>query len=433
MRLDRFDLPLTAMDGAAATDYAAAVDLLLSGNEGADVLLDRAIAADPDLALAHAAKARLLQVAARFEEARAAAAVAARLAPTLTPRERGHIDAVALAVGGRGSEALASAKAHLGRFPRDGLVLSLAVGVYGLIAMSGRCRHHAEQLDLLAGLAPSWGAHWWLQGFHGWALIETGRLAPGIDLVERALAAAPRFAHAAHARAHGFAEAGDAAGGAAFLASWLPGYARASQLHCHLNWHMALCALEQGDAARALALHDDAIAPAVARSAPMPTLADGASLLWRCALDGADVGARWDGAADLARRAFPGPSLAFADLHAAMAEAAIGDSAAAAARAAGLERLAAAGTLAAGPVAALLARGIAAYAAARWDEAAQALAAAVPELPRIGGSHAQRAVLEDTLIRAEQRAGRTEAAAARLRARLARRPSPRDERWLAGA
>ena len=45
---DRFDLPLTS-----AT--AAAVDLLLSANTGADALLGRAIAADAEFALAHIA------------------------------------------------------------------------------------------------------------------------------------------------------------------------------------------------------------------------------------------------------------------------------------------------------------------------------------------------------------------------------------------
>ena len=50
---DRFGLKLTTTSPKAAQDYVAAVDLMLSANHGAEALLDRALAADPDFALAH--------------------------------------------------------------------------------------------------------------------------------------------------------------------------------------------------------------------------------------------------------------------------------------------------------------------------------------------------------------------------------------------
>ena len=65
------------------------------------------------------------------------------------------------------------------------------------------------------------------------------------------------------------------------------------------------------------------------------------------------------------------------------------------------------------------------------DAAADKLGAALPELARLGGSHAQREVFEDTYIAACLRAGRHDKAAERLTARLARRPSARDRDWLA--
>ena len=51
------------------------------------------------------------------------------------------------------------------------------------------------------------------------------------------------------------------------------------------------------------------------------------------------------------------------------------------------------------------------------------------ELVRIGGSHAQRELWEDTLIVAYLRAGHGEKAAGRISARLDRRPSARDAAW----
>jgi hypothetical protein len=59
------------------------------------------------------------------------------------------------------------------------------------------------------------------------------------------------------------------------------------------------------------------------------------------------------------------------------------------------------------------------------------LDAALDDLPRIGGSHAQREVVEDSLIIALLGSGQSAKAARLLRSRLARRPSARDEGWLA--
>ena len=55
------------------------------------------------------------------------------------------------------------------------------------------------------------------------------------------------------------------------------------------------------------------------------------------------------------------------------------------------------------------------------------------EVVRIGGSHAQREIIEDTFIVALIRSGDLPRARALLDRRLHRRPSPRDMRWLAAA
>jgi hypothetical protein len=89
---DRFDLPITSASAAAVDDYLAAIDLLLSANTGAEQHLARAIANDPDFALAHIAHARVLQLQARRPEARAAAARAEAFRDRVPLREKGHID-----------------------------------------------------------------------------------------------------------------------------------------------------------------------------------------------------------------------------------------------------------------------------------------------------------------------------------------------------
>jgi hypothetical protein len=80
-----------------------------------------------------------------------------------------------------------------------------------------------------------------------------------------------------------------------------------------------------------------------------------------------------------------------------------------------------------------LCAGAAAFARGDYVEAVEWLGGALPELVRIGGSHAQREVFEDTYIVACLRAGERGKAADCLNARLARRPSARDQRWLGEA
>ena len=53
-----------------------------------------------------------------------------------------------------------------------------------------------------------------------------------------------------------------------------------------------------------------------------------------------------------------------------------------------------------------------------------------PQLTRIGGSHAQREVFEDTVLEAYLRAEQFDKAEEMLRERLSRRETPRDTFWL---
>jgi hypothetical protein len=428
---DRFGHSLTVTSAAAAEDYRRAVDLMLSANIGAEALLDRALAADPDFALAQIARARLLQVQARMAEARQAAAAARALCGQVTPREARHIETIALTIDGNGPEAMALLEEHVAEHPRDALVLSLALGVFGLLGFSGRADHHEAQLALLERLAPRWSEDWWFLTYLGWARIETGDVARGAAEVERALALNPRNAYAAHARAHGYFEAGEAEAGAAFVAAWLPGYDRYSQLHCHLSWHQALFELARGEAERARELYLDAVRPGVSHAPPLFNLADAASFLWRWRVYGASppLDHEWADVLAHARRYFPAAGMHFADIHAVLAEAAGG------AESGAEQRMLRAGELARGaPQFAIvpdLCAGAAAFARGDYRQAAVRLGAALPELARVGGSHAQREVFEDTYIVACLRAGEPEPARARLMQRLARRPSARDRDWLA--
>jgi hypothetical protein len=100
-----------------------------------------------------------------------------------------------------------------------------------------------------------------------------------------------------------------------------------------------------------------------------------------------------------------------------------------------LRGLADQGDALAGEVTLPLVQGINAFAHGAYGEAVRLMGPIFDEprldqIARIGGSHAQREVFEDTMLEAYLRAEQFDQAEAMLRARLQRRASARDLFWL---
>jgi hypothetical protein len=424
MTRDRYGLSLSTSSAVAGQAYAEGVDRFLAAHAGAEECFDRAVAADPAFALAHVGRARSLQLLGKGALAQEAAAQAHALTPALDRRERRHVEALGLAVAGQGAHALALIREHVAEFPRDAMALAAANGVYGLIGFSGRQERNEEMLALLESVAPAYGDDWWFLGAHGFARTEALGWKAGAPLIERALALAPRNAHAAHAWAHVCYERGADRDGTAFVAGWLPQYPKAGPLHCHLSWHQALFELALGRPEAALVLYEASIRPGASRCAPFSTLVDSASLLWRRELAGAR---RWPDAwsvvAQHARVSFPAIGISFADLHCAVALAAAGDTEGVARWVGLLREGVEQGRVPAGPVVPVVAEAMDAFARGRYEDVVRALAPVVEQLVRVGGSRAQRDLFEHTLLAAYLRAGRTADARALLARRIDRRPS----------
>ena len=417
---DRHGLPRSTSSPAACAAYERGVDLLLAAQDGAEAAFTEALAADPAFALAAIGRARILAICGRAAEAREAAALARKLVTDASPRERQHVEAIALGVEGRRAEAIAATRAHLAEFPRDVMVLAPATGVFGLIGFSGARDREVEMLALLEGLAPLYEGDWWFTSAYAFALVEAGHAARGRPLAERALTLNRDNANAVHVYAHACYEQGDDAAAAPYLESWLPGYAHGGTLHCHLWWHVALFAVVRADFERAWSAFTTWIAPGASWGPPLNTLTDTTSLLWRAELAGAPrEAARWAAAHDHARSAFPRIGVPFADVHVALAAAGAGDATALAALAEALREHEAAGRQPAGPVVRALAEAFGAFARADYAGTIERLAPLVDEHVRIGGSRAQRDLVEHTLLAAYLRAGRK----SDVETMLARRPA----------
>src|ERR1700761_5898106 len=279
---DRYGLPLSTHSSEAASVYRDGIDLMLSAWPGAAEAFERAVAADPDFALAHVARGRIHSMYQQGEAARKEAATARDLIKRRgSEREKSHVETLALAVEGQLPAALASALKHVESWPRDAVVLSLPLGAFGLFAFSGMADHDQARQDLCERYAAHYGEDWWFLSNHGWSMTENGEVRRGRAMTERAFELRRDNAYTAHALLHAMFEDGSVADADALIMQWIGGYDRSGILYGHILWHQALGALEHGDAAKALATYADVLRPGVTAAPPLNVMSDCASLLWR--------------------------------------------------------------------------------------------------------------------------------------------------------
>ncbi len=399
MALDRNGYALTT-NREAAEAYNAGLDKLLSANAGAAADFERAIAADPDYAPAYAALARCHQVYGDRARAKAAIAAAREKAPKFSGREASLVACLGFVLDGKGAEALAAIQAHMREFPRDALALSPVCGVFGIYGFSGRAGRDQDLRDYLDTLETGFGDDWWFLVQHGFARIETGDVARGAAKVDRAMELFPREANGAHIRAHAHYELGEARAGYAALAEWMMPYPRDALMYCHLDWHRALWALDLGKADDAWAIYRKSVAPGALWGPSLNVATDSASFLLRAEFAGSPrATGEWKRVADYIRAEFPRAGIAFVDVHALLAASMAGDDEAFIERKSGLR----------GPAVDMVAglgEAFRSYAKADYGSAAASLAPLLPAHERIGGSRAQRDLLEVHYLQALRHAGR---------------------------
>lgn len=402
--------------------------------------LDTAIEADPAWPLPHAVKAGFLLSLTEPGQIDAAAqhlADARALVHAATPvREHAHLDALQLVLEGRWAAACRVWDLLLIDEPNDALALQWAQlwDFYRGDAAALRARP--------ARALPAWDeddplfAH--VLALWAFGLEECHRYDEAEDAGRRALALDPRAPWAVHAVAHVMEQQGRFDDGGAWLRAHQPAWTEGNGFAVHLWWHAALFRLEGLDLAGSLRVLDGHLSGEQLQIGLQRV--DAASLLWRLHLLGADVGERcralaaaWG--ADGQQR--PG-YYAFNDVHALMALLGAGDVGRAEHRLARCAERAMAGDDArrdnhamAREVGLPLARGLLAFAKGDFDAAADQLYAVRGQTQRFGGSHAQRDVVDLTLLAACARgSGRRALGRALLNERMLAKPAtPLTRHW----
>ncbi|MEO5734239.1 MAG: tetratricopeptide repeat protein [Rubrivivax sp.] len=400
--------------------------------------LDRAIAADPGWTLPHVMKAGALlglTDAVLLPEARRHIDAASARAESAPPRERAHLKAVELLADGRWQAACCVWDGLLLEHPRDALAL-----------------HSAQLWDFYRGdvqslwqrparALPAWDEadplHAHVLSLVAFGLEENHFHAQAEEAGRRALAAEPRAPWAIHAVAHVMEMQGRYEEGAVWLRQHQSAWAEGNGFAGHLWWHKCLFRLEAMDTTGVLRLVDTHLSGDTLQVTAQRI--DAVSMLWRLHLLGNDLSAQFRAVlADWSPERCEAGHYAFNDLHVVLALLG-GDNvqdaeawvARCAERALEAEDARRSNHLVSREVGMPLMRGLLALARGDADGAVDLIYPVRNAAQRLGGSHAQRDLIDHTLLAAAAQGGRRALGHALLNERQMARPlTPLTRHWI---
>lgn len=421
-RTDRWGCPVFAARQEAVGLLDEATEQLVSLSGEPTTLAEQAAACDPDLVLARVLQAYLALYAGSVSELERARALLGSLDPSVADtgeRELLHLRAARSWASGEWDSATGFLERALRRDNRDLLALKVAQDIHFFL---GNQQDLRDVVERVAGAWPSdRPGHGYVCGMLAFGLEENGDYGGAEEQAHRALRANPGDVWAVHAQAHIFEMRGAQRHGIAFLERTAGDWS-SSYFATHNWWHQALYHLELGELDEALALYDGPIRGT--RSGAWLDVDDAASLLWRLHLFGVEVGERARMLLGDLGEVSGEPVSVFNDWHALMVaglakrwdvtdqvilanRSAPEGSNRRAVEAAGLQLL----------------EGFAAFAGGEVDRALRRLIDIRPKARVVGGSHAQRDVIDLTLMAAAARAGDLPLVQALLAERVERRPS----------
>lgn len=392
------------------------------GNPVATV--DAALNETPDMVMGYVLRAYLHLLG--TEPAGIPVAVAAHAAAATLPaneRESRHLRAVALMTEGRWRAAARVLEDIAIDHPLDVLALQVGQQVDYLTGDSRMLRDRiARALPAWTMDMPAWHA---VAGMLAFGLEETGDYVRAERYGRQAVEIEPRDGWAQHAVAHVMEMQGRRRDGIAWMRAAPQAWAQDSFLAMHNHWHLALFHLGLDEIDEVLALFDGAMTDRA--QGLVFDFVDMSALLWRLHLRGIDTGDRWrivaDGWTSLAARSL----YAFSDMHAMMAFAATGRTAQMRSLIDAQETALAGEGDNAGFIAEVgrsATRAIAAFGEGDYASTVRLLRPIRHVSHRFGGSHAQRDIIDLTLIEAAQRDGQRTLAEALRAERAFARPEP---------
>ncbi|AHH94779.1 tetratricopeptide repeat protein [Kutzneria albida] len=429
MRHDQHGVPLTAATPTAVAEFDRAVDSLLHLRADVGDLAERAVAEDPLLPMGNALRVYLSVLSTDPQLVVATTDEFAKFTSLADPAAMTETERLHLGAAGRLLQGDLTGAAELltevsARQPRDALALAIGHQLDFLLGAAGALR------DRIGAVLPSWSVadpHFAnLLGMYAFGLEECGHWAEAEQTGLRAMAMDAADVWSIHAVGHTHEMRGRHAEGITLFDQRREDWDGANLMRVHIWWHYCLFLLEAGDPDRALAIYDAELAPS--GSEGLLEVLNGASLLWRMRLADLPVADRWPALAATWPARMSTPFSAFNDMHAVMCYVGAGDERAAeeliADRRRYLGQVSGSVTNAAmtARVGLPVCEALLAFGRERYAEAVDLLWPVRRRVHEFGGSHAQRDVVQRTLVEAALRSGRTEQARVLVGERVSLRP-----------
>jgi hypothetical protein len=408
-------------EAAAAYDQAVRAFNLVHGD--AVGRFDAACNAAPEFVMAYLGKAWVFALANDPGLLTQAETLVETVRPLrLNEREQVHLAALTHLVRGARAAAVAVLDRHLMSCPFDVVAHQGAAITDGFLGRFHWVRDRsARALPFWSKNQPGYGT---LLAMHGFGLEEAGDYTRAEDESRAAAELEPLSFWPHHTVAHVMEMTGRPEDGLGWMTAREALWSTPSHMNqVHIWWHKALFHLELGQHDAALALYDGPI-----RTTQRPialSLTNATALLWRLDTLGVDTGDRWAEQADLWQDHADGKCLVFTDIHASIAQLRAGREALVERRLKTMRETASSGAEAAGlyrTVGIPIVEGFVAFHRGAYGDAVALLLPVRFDLWQIGGSYAQRDVVNWTLTEAGLRAGQRDVAVSLAHERLATRP-----------
>ncbi|MBR8833271.1 MAG: tetratricopeptide repeat protein [Stigonema ocellatum SAG 48.90 = DSM 106950] len=401
---DAQGLEVTTDSTAAIAAINRFIDEALSYGQDAEAAIFQGIAADPTCAMIHAyAAAHFLSLenALAWKKAKRHLQAAQEHLEQITNRERLYVQAIAAWSAGAIDQAIVLHEVIAHNFPRD--LISVQQGQYHYFYLGDKQR----LLKIAQKVLPANRENHYLYGMVAFGLEQCHQLTEAEAMGRTAISMNRYDPWAHHAVAHVMETEGRVDDGIAWMESLADTWENCnSMLYTHNWWHVALYYLELGNEQKVLALYDTRVWGRAQKDSSKDQVG-AIALLLRLELQGIDVGDRWQKLSTYLLPRLHEHALAFQDLHYLYALARGGHRDWVTQMQLSMQKHAET----VNPyqqqnwstVAIPAAKAMVAHAYGDWSTAIALLKPLLPQLHKIGGSHAQRVLFERVYLDALSR------------------------------
>ncbi len=288
---DQRDLALTVADSRAVEIFDEAVEAVVRFRGDPVAILDRALEIDDRFVLAHCLSAMMNTIgnaSSRLEAARLSIDRARGAVKGAQERERLHVAAVEAWFDSNLDRASRIYQQILFDHPRD--LMALFAGHWLDFYRGDAPGRYGRVARVLSDWDESVPGHHWLLGMYAFGLEEVGQFRRAEFCGRRAVECDPGDAWGVHAVAHVMEMEGRLEEGVAWLEATRDGWA-STNMKIHNWWHELLFRIDLSEFERALQIYDEHVVDP--ERDDVEALIDRVSAMARLSLLGIDVGNRW--------------------------------------------------------------------------------------------------------------------------------------------